>query len=205
MAISPDVILASSSTYRQSLLKKIVSDFLIQSPNIDETPKPSEPPHKLAERLAIQKAEKVAESFSNHLIIGSDQVAELNGNLIGKPGNHPNAVNQLRQSSGATLTLYTGLALLNSATQRLQSVVDRYEVEFRILTDEQIEKYLSSEKPYDCCGSLKAEGSGIRLLKRLTGNDPNTLIGLPLIQLTSMLINEGVDPFDFQNTNPLRQ
>ncbi|NKB77337.1 MAG: septum formation inhibitor Maf [Gammaproteobacteria bacterium] len=190
------VILASSSIYRRELLKKIIPDFSIHSPNIDESPKPSELPRQLAERLAIQKAKKVAESYPSHLIIGSDQVADLDGHIMGKPGTHENAVTQLQRSSGAVLTLYTGVALINSATHRIQSAVDCYEVEFRELNDVQIEKYLMAEKPYDCCGSLKAEGSGIALLSRLSGDDPNTLIGLPLIQLTSMLIEEGLNPID---------
>ena len=129
------------------------------------------------------------------MIIGSDQVAVLNGKLVGKPGNHDNAVSQLREASGRVVQLYAGVALFNTDTKNLQYDVDTFEVEFRTLSHSRIERYLELEKPYNCCGSLKAEGPGIALLKRLSGDDPNTLIGLPIIKLIGQLENEGITLF----------
>lgn len=146
------------------------------------------------ERLAIAKARFIANTIDNALVIGSDQVAVHDGEIIGKPRDHDHAVEQLRSASGNTITLYTGLALINSNSGTTQTEVIPYRVVFRTLTDEQIETYLRKEQPYDCAGSVKSEGLGVSLLERFEGDDPNTLIGLPLIQLVSMLEYEGLSP-----------
>ena len=192
----PQIILASSSLPRKQILAQLQIEFETVSPDIDESPYIGESPHELVERLAASKALAVsktcAQQFPNALVIGSDQVAELDGKIMGKPKNHSDATAQLKNSSDATLTLYTGIALLNSKTGSLQSEVDTFEVAYRKLDDEQIHNYLKAARPYDSCGSLKAEGIGIAMLQRLSGNDPNTLLGLPLIKLITMLEAEGV-------------
>ena len=187
------LILGSSSPFRAELLNKLNLPFTIASPDIDETALENETPNALVKRLAEQKANAIATQNPNALIIGSDQVATLNGNIIGKPGNHENAVEQLRAASGQTIQFLTGLALFNSGTGRMQSLVEPFEVTFKTLSDEQIEFYLEIEQPYQCAGSFKSEGFGISLFKHLRGDDPNTLIGLPLIQLITLLHNEGID------------
>ena len=197
MTRHPTIVLASSSPYRKELLGRVITNFETLSPDIDESPLDNEPPETLARRLAVKKAEVVAQHYENALIVGSDQVAFLNNQIIGKPNSHEEAVAQLQRSSGSTVTLFTGLALINSNSGNIQSTVEQYEVEFRILDRPSIERYLELDRPYDCCGSLKTEGMGISLLKRLTGNDPNTLIGLPLIALITMLAEEGVNPLDY--------
>jgi MAF protein len=186
------IILASSSPYRKQILDRTGLIFTTVSPDIDESPLLEESPRDLVKRLAELKAREVQSRFPEALIIGSDQVAELGGRIIGKPRNHDDAVSQLRQSSASLMTLYAGVALLNSASGNLQTAVDSFAVEYRELSDDQIYRYLESAQPYDSCGSLKAEGIGIALLKRLSGNDPNTLMGLPLIKLIEMLQCEGV-------------
>jgi septum formation protein len=186
------LILASSSLYRQILLKRLGIPFTMASPNIDETPRPGEPPPQTALRLAEQKARALTERFPNALIIGSDQVAVLRGQAIGKPGNHANAVAQLSAASGETVAFFTALCLLDSASGTAQLATARNEVKFRELMPEQIERYLQAEKPYDCAGSAKSEGLGIGLIESIRGDDPNALIGLPLIQLTSMLARAGL-------------
>lgn len=164
------------------------------SPEVDESPLPNESPQALVERLAIAKAMAIADAMDNALVIGSDQVAVHDGKIIGKPRDHDHAVEQLRSASGNTITLYTGLALINSSSGTTQTEVIPYHVVFRTLTDEQIETYLRKEQPYDCAGSVKSEGLGVSLLQRFEGDDPSTLIGLPLIQLVSMLEHEGLSP-----------
>ena len=186
------LILASSSPYRRALLARLKIPFETVSPNVDEAPRPGETPPALVERLSIEKARKIASEHPDALVIGSDQVAVYNGNVVGKPHNHEHAVAQLREASGRTVTLYTGLALVNAKTGGMQSEVIPYRVTFRKLTDQQIENYLLKEQPYSCAGSVKSEGLGIALLERFDGDDPNTLIGLPLIRLTRMLEHEGV-------------
>jgi len=186
------LILASSSPYRKALLLKLGLPFEAIASAVDETPHPNESPEALVKRLAIAKARAVAEKQHNALVIGSDQVAVYAGQIIGKPNTHENAVRQLRAASGTTITLCTALALVNSDTGRVQSKVIPFRVVFRELTDAQIENYLRKEQPYDCAGSVKSEGLGIALLERMEGEDPNTLIGLPLIDLVRMLENEGV-------------
>jgi septum formation protein len=186
------IILASSSPYRKQILERSGIAFESCSPDIDETPQIDESASVLVERLSRQKAQVLADQFPDALIIGSDQVAECNGEIFGKPADREAAIRQLTLASGNVVTLHTGLALLNSKTGIIQSTVDTYEVLSRELSNERICRYIDSEKPYDCCGSLKVEGSGICLLKNLSGTDPNTLMGLPLLRLIDMLENEGV-------------
>ncbi len=188
------LILASSSPYRKELLARLQLPFTVIEPDVDETPLTDEPPSVLVERLAISKAQSVAAANTDSLVIGSDQVAIHNGAIIGKPHTHDNAVRQLLQASGKTITLYTGLALINAERGRVQSEVIPYRVVFRSLAREQIENYLHKEQPYKCAGSVKSEGLGIALLERFEGDDPNTLIGLPLIRLIRMLEQEGITP-----------
>lgn len=186
------IVLASTSPFRRTLLERIGLPFDLASPDIDETPRPDESPLDLVHRLSVQKSRAVQRTYPNAVIIGSDQVAVLNGKPVGKPKNHADAVSQLRESSGSVVQLYTGVALFNTESKKLQYAVDTFEVEFKTLSRPRIDRYLELEKPYDCCGSLKAEGPGIALLKRLSGNDPNTLIGLPIIKLIGLLENEGI-------------
>lgn len=186
------IVLASSSPFRRALLKRLGLPFESLSPHIDETPTPGEAPNELVKRLAVAKARAVAVRRPAALIIGSDQVAVYDGTLIGKPRDHVDALRQLRAASGRKVVLHTGLALLNSATGRLQTDVIPFGIYFRTLTDVQIENYLRKEQPYDCAGSVKSEGLGIALLERFEGDDPNALIGLPLIRLVRMLEAEGV-------------
>jgi septum formation protein len=186
------IVLASSSRFRRELLGRLRLAFEAVAPHVDETPLPNETPEKLARRLAVAKAQAVASSRPTALIIGSDQVAAYDGTIVGKPQDHADAVKQLRAASGRKVVLYTGLALINSATGRIQSDVVPFGVRFRRLTDAQIENYLRREQPYDCTGSVKSEGLGIALLERFEGDDPNALIGLPLIRLVRMLEAEGV-------------
>lgn len=188
------IILASSSPYRRELLAKLTLPFDSSSPDIDESAKDKESPHQLVERLAQEKAKKVAETYPNALIIGSDQVAIIDDVIMTKPHTHENAIQQLKQSSGRTVTFLTSLCLLNSQTEQVQSSVTPYSVEFLDLSEAQIESYLQKEKPYHCAGSFKSEGLGITLFKRFHGEDPNSLIGLPLISLTHMLRQEGIEP-----------
>jgi septum formation protein len=190
--MSLKLILASSSPYRRELLERLKIPFEVMAPEVDETPRPGETPEKLVERLAVEKAQKIAGQIPGALVIGSDQVAVYNGSIVGKPHNHDKAVEQLRSASGRTVTLYTGLALVNADTRRVQREVIPYRVTFRALTDTQIESYLRLEQPYSCAGSVKSEGLGIALLEKFEGDDPNTLIGLPLIRLVRMLENEGI-------------
>lgn len=186
------LVLASSSPFRRELLSRLRIPFEAIAPEVDETPKPGETPIALVERLSIAKAWAVAAQRPESLVIGSDQVAVYNGVIVGKPRDHQEAVHQLRSASGRKVLLYTGLTLLNAATGRLQSEVVPFGIKFRSLNDTQIENYLRKEQPYGCAGSVKSEGLGIALLERFEGDDPNALIGLPLIRLVHMLENEGV-------------
>ncbi|KPJ92552.1 MAG: septum formation inhibitor Maf [Gammaproteobacteria bacterium SG8_11] len=186
------LILASTSPYRQTVLKKLPLAFETDSPDIDESRLPNENPEDLVKRLAEAKARAVMNRHPHSLIIGSDQVAVLNGEILGKPGDHDNAVIQLRKSSGKQVVFHTGLCLLNSDTQNTQISCVPFMVQFRLLSEAQIERYLKHEKPYNSAGSFKSEGLGITLFEKLQGDDPNTLIGLPLIELVRMLENEGI-------------
>ena len=186
------IILASSSEYRRQLLQKLLIPFNSISPKIDETALDGEKPHQTALRLAQEKAKKIGAEYSHALVIGCDQVATLDGEQLGKPGNHQNATKQLQTMRGREVTFHSALCLYNAATGNMQAEVVPYLVRFRQLTDEQIESYLNKEQPYQCAGSAKSEGLGIALMERMIGEDPNALIGLPLIKLITMLQNEGV-------------
>ncbi len=191
----PKLLLASSSPYRRQLLERLGLPFTTASPDVDESPLTNESPSALAQRLADSKARALAPQAPEPLlIIGSDQVASLDGKPLGKPGNHHRATEQLQAASGREVTFYTGLCLYDARTGRQQSRCEMFKVHFRTLSDAQIETYLKKETPYDCAGAFKMEGLGIRLFERLEGNDPNALIGLPLIALTDFLLNAGVDP-----------
>lgn len=184
------LILASTSPFRKAILDKLGVDFDTVSPETDETALADETPQQLVERLSIAKAKAVADKVSDALVIGSDQVSVINGEIIGKPHTHKNAVKQLQNASGKTVTFYTGLCLYNSSTQQYQSEVVPFNVVFRDLSDQQIESYLRKEQPYNCAGSFKSEELGIILFEKLEGEDPNTLMGLPLIRLIKMLDKE---------------
>ncbi len=189
---SPRIILASSSPYRKALLQRLQLDFDTLSPDIDETPKKGESAEELVTRLSLLKAEAVARTRPDALIIGSDQVALLGSQILGKPGDHQQAVAQLRAASGRRVSFITGLCLLDGRNGRHQVEAVPFDVEFRELNDTMIERYLKREQPYNCAGSFKSEGLGISLFERLRGDDPSALIGLPLIRLTRMLEKAGI-------------
>ncbi len=186
------LILASSSPYRRQILQRLGLSFVSHSPDIDESALLGESAPALVARLSLAKAKAVSGDYPDGLIIGSDQVADHRGEIIGKPEGHEDAARQLQSMSGSVITLYSGVALYNAATDDFQSAVEPFVVAFRAVGRDEIERYLAAEKPYQCCGSLKAEGPGIALLKRLKGEDPNALLGLPVIRLVDMLKNEGV-------------
>ena len=189
----PPIILASSSIYRRELLTRLKLPYTVESPDVDETPLPNEAPQVTALRLAQEKARKIGRSQPNALIIGCDQVAVLDGMQLGKPLVHDVAVQQLRLMQGKEVVFHSALCLYNATTGRMQSVDIPSTVKFRDLDDDQIERYLRMEQPYHCAGSAKSEGLGIVLIEYMRGDDPNALIGLPLIALVSMLRNEGVN------------
>lgn len=189
---SQPLVLASTSIYRSQLLSTLQLPFQTAAPDVDETPLPGESAEQTSWRLAQVKAQVVAKRFPDALIIGSDQVALLDGKQIGKPLNHDNAVLQLRSMRGKTVTFYTALSLLNAASGEMQTDVAITRVGFRNLSDDEIERYLKKEQPYHCAGSAKSEGLGIALISRIEGDDPNALIGLPLILLVGMLEKQGV-------------
>jgi len=186
------LILASSSPYRRALLDKLGLPYECISPDINESARDGESPETLARRLALEKAQAIAQHHGDALIIGSDQVAVLDGALIGKPLNHDRARDQLLRASGRCVRFVTGLCLLDSDSQQSQVEAIDFRVHFRRLSADQVERYLKREQPYQCAGSFKAEGLGIALFERLEGDDPNSLIGLPLIRLIRMLENAGV-------------
>ena len=186
------LVLASTSAYRRELLQRFGLPFEVARPDIDESPLPGEHPRATAERLAIEKARAVAGNFTDALIIGSDQVAAMGDIRFGKPGTVERAVAQLKQMSGQTVVFHTALALLNTQTGDAQIDVVPTEVRFRTLGDDEIVRYVEKERPLDCAGSAKSEGLGITLLDALSGDDPNALVGLPLIALARMLRHEGV-------------
>ncbi|MFQ3236843.1 MAG: MAF protein [Paraglaciecola sp.] len=190
------LILASTSDYRRAILQKLLIPFTCASPMVDETPLANESPNALVARLALAKAQSVAETH-NGLIIGSDQVACVDGTILGKPGNFANAVQQLTFLAGKTVIFYTGLCVYDSATNRHESVVELFNVTFKPLNHSHIVTYLNAEQPYDCAGSFKSEGLGICLFDKLDGRDPNTLIGLPLIALIELLAKFDVDVFNY--------
>lgn len=187
-----NIILASSSVYRKQLLAKIVTNFQCVSPNIDETKLTDETFTDLAKRLAVEKAKAIAAKHPNSLIIGSDQVACLDSNQLHKPKTKENTIKQLMACQGKSAYFHTSLCLLNSKTNTFQTSVECYETKFRNLSEQQIIHYVDREPSFDCAGGFKMEGLGIALFEKISGDDPNTLIGLPLIRLIEMLENEGV-------------
>lgn len=189
------LVLASTSVYRSELLQRLQIPFITAAPNVDETPLPDESARTTSLRLAQQKAHAVATDYPDALIIGSDQVALLDEQQLGKPMTHANAVQQLRMMRGKTTCFYTAVTLLNSRTGTLQSAVAENFVTLRELSDAEIEAYLRKEQPYHCAGSAKSEGLGIALMSAMRGDDPNALIGLPLILLTDMLRRENISLF----------
>lgn len=189
------LVLASTSPYRCELLKRLQMPFITASPNVDETPLTDETARATSYRLSQQKARAVATDYPDALIIGSDQVALLDDVQLGKPLNHDNAIRQLRSMRGKTTCFYTALTLLNSRTGNMQTEVAENFVTLRDLEDDEIESYLLKEQPYHCAGSAKSEGLGIALMSKMSGDDPNALIGLPLILLTDMLRRENVHLF----------
>ncbi|TFW71551.1 septum formation inhibitor Maf [Methylotenera oryzisoli] len=187
-----NLILASSSIYRRELLTRLQIPFSCISPDVDETPLENELPQETALRLAQDKAIKIGATHTDALVIGCDQVATLDNIQLGKPLNHDNATKQLRMMRGREVIFHSALCLYNAKTQHMQAAVVPYVVQFRNLTDAQIENYLLKEQPYHCAGSAKSEGLGIAIIERMTGEDPNALIGLPLIALINMLNHEQV-------------
>ncbi|SFT57423.1 MAF protein [Kosakonia arachidis] len=188
------IILASTSPYRRALLEKLGLAFECATPQADETPHAGEAPRHLVLRLAQEKAQSLADKYPQHLIIGSDQVCVLDGEITGKPHTEENARQQLMKARGNIVTFYTGLALYNSATGHLQTECEPFDVHFRHLSEQEIDNYIRKEHPLNCAGSFKSEGLGIALFERLEGRDPNTLVGLPLIALCQMLRHEQCNP-----------
>jgi septum formation protein len=189
---TPLLVLGSSSRYRRELLSRLNVPFEVIAPDVDETPLPGEAPLALAQRLALAKAQAVAAQFPHAVVIGSDQVADLHGQPLGKPGSHERATEQLRIMRGHTVIFQTALAVVRQATGFVQQDVAAVRVVFRDLSDQEIETYLRTEQPYDCAGSAKSEGLGIALLERIDNDDPTALIGLPLIRTARMIRAAGV-------------
>jgi len=187
------LVLASSSPYRRELLTRLRLPFTWSAPQIDETPQPNEDADALVRRLSLEKAQALSATHPQHLIIGSDQVAVLGTQILGKPHTLERARKQLLAASGNSVTFLTGLTLLNSATGQQQTDCVPFTVHFRPLSEAQIMRYLSAEQPFDCAGSFKAEGLGISLFRSTEGSDSNSLIGLPLIRLVDMLLASGLD------------
>lgn len=186
------VVLGSTSRYRRELLSRLNLPFEVAAPDVDETPLPGENPRNLALRLALAKARAVAARHPQAVVIGSDQVADLAGQPLGKPGTHERAVQQLRQMRGQTVVFQTALAVVCLSTGFEQLDLAPVRVRFRDLTDTEIENYLLLEKPYDCAGSAKSEGLGIALLESIDNDDPTALVGLPLIRTARMLRAAGI-------------
>ena len=188
---NPSLVLASTSPYRRELLQRLGIPFTTAAPDVDESALPGESPAELVRRLSESKARTVGKTHAG-LIIGSDQVATTGEDILGKPGNHARAVEQLHQLAGRTVTFHTGLCLLDTAKDTRQLDVIPFSVEFRQLSAAQIERYLRREQPYNCAGSFKSEALGITLFTRMCGDDPTALVGLPLIRLTDMLAVAGI-------------
>lgn len=186
------LVLGSTSRYRRELLQRLQIPFDVAAPQVDETPHPGEAPADLARRLALAKAQAVARQFPQAVVIGSDQVADLGGEPLGKPGNHARATSQLRRMRGRAVIFQTAVAVLCEDTGFRQMALAPVKVRFRDLGDEEIEAYLQAEQPYDCAGSAKSEGLGIALLDAIESDDPTALIGLPLIRTCRMLRAAGV-------------
>ena len=194
MAVSPPaLILASTSAYRRELLARLRLPFSCESPGVDETPRPGETPLSLARRLALAKAQAVAARHDDAIVIGSDQVADLDGQALGKPGNHPRAMAQLRALSGRRVQFHTAVAVLRPGTGFCGQALASVTVQFRVLGEAEIETYLRLEQPYDCAGSAKCETLGIALLEAIESDDPTALIGLPLMRTAALLRQAGLD------------
>ena len=200
---APTLVLGSSSPYRRELLARLGLSFVVHSPDVDEAPQPHERPARLAERLALSKAMAVVQHLQglhqDPIVIGSDQVADLNGQCLGKPGNHERAAEQLRTMSGQTVLFHTAVAVSRPLTGHIGTHLSTVKVVFRTLDGPTIETYLRREQPYDCAGSAKVEGLGITLLSRVQSDDPTSLIGLPLIALTQLLREAGLDPLSSES------
>lgn len=186
------LILASTSLYRRQLLERLRVPFSVCAPEVDETPLPAETPPDLARRLALAKAQAVAEIHPEAVVIGSDQVADLNGQALGKPGTHARAVAQLQAMRGKMVVFQTALSVVCLATGFSQTELAQVNVTFREFSDAQIEAYLLAEKPYDCAGSAKSEGLGIALLSRIDNDDPTALVGLPLVRTCKLIEAAGI-------------
>ena len=197
-----ELLLGSSSKYRKQLLERLGLPFSTASPDVDETAREGEAPKHLVTRLAEDKARALSTSHPNHLIIGSDQVACVEEEILGKPGTDERAVEQLTRLSGNTVQFYTALVLFNSATNRLQVALDVTDVEFRSLESREIEAYVAREQPLDCAGSFKSEGLGVALFERISTEDPAALIGLPLVKLCEMLRKELFNPLTVLDNPP---
>jgi septum formation protein len=185
--MSKTLVLASTSPFRKEILSRLHIAFETFAPLVDETPLENESPSQLVIRLSILKANSAKSEYPQALIIGSDQVAVIDNTILGKPGNHEQAVKQLNQVSGKQVDFLTGLSVINTETHQIQTDMVNFSVKFRQLTSTQIENYLKLDKPYNCAGSFKSEGLGIALLDRMIGSDPTSIIGLPLIRLVRML------------------
>lgn len=191
-ALPRQLVLASTSGYRRELLARLGLPFVAASPAVDEAPRPGEPPARTALRLAEEKARSVAGQYPDSLIIGSDQVADLDGEAIGKPGDHAGALQMLARLSGRTIVFHTGLALLDAASGECQTACVDVRSTLRVLSATDIEAYVTRDRPYDCAGAVKAETLGIALFHGIESHDPTALIGLPLIRLVDMLLAAGV-------------
>ena len=194
MITRPTLILGSTSRYRREMLQRLRIPFDVRSPHVDETPGAGEAPADLALRLAVAKARAVAQLHPNAVVIGSDQVADLDGQPIGKPGSHDKATEQLRAMRGKAVVFQTAVAVVSLARDYEGSALVPVTVRFRDLSDAEIEHYLLTEQPYDCAGSAKSEGLGISLLAAIESDDPTALIGLPLIRTCALLRQAGIDP-----------
>lgn len=194
MSTRPTLILASTSRYRRELLERLRLPFEVHAPDVDETPRPGEAPAALAQRLALAKAQAVSVRFPEAVVIGSDQVADLDGTPVGKPGAHDRAVAQLRAMRGRRVVFQTAVAVIRASTGYVGAALAPVTVRFRALDDAEIEHYLTTEKPYDCAGSAKAEALGIALLETIDSDDPTALTGLPLIRTCALLRAAGIDP-----------
>ena len=192
--VMPRLVLASTSPYRRELLARLRLPFEVTAPGVDETPLAGEAPPALALRLALAKAQAVAHQQPDAVVIGSDQVADLDGTPIGKPHVHERAVAQLRAMSGRTVVFQTAVAVVRPQTGFAKTLLAPVRVRFRTLDDERIERYLQAERPYDCAGSARSESLGIALLESIESDDPSALVGLPLIRTCSLLLEAGIDP-----------
>lgn len=194
LRMKPSLILASTSRYRRELLQRLRLPFTVQAPHTDETPLPGEAPAALALRLALAKAQAVAQQHPGAVVIGSDQVADLHGEPIGKPGDFERAVQQLRRMSAQQVVFQTAVAVVRRDTGFAQALLAPVTVTFRALCDAEIERYLHLDQPFDCAGSAKSESLGVALLERIDSDDPTALIGLPLMRTCALLRQAGLDP-----------